>query len=275
MPVNMKRPLILSVILHISFFSAALFLSAGLIKGSRNIAEDSLVFVRLAEYQSGQDSDDQDGVKDDWTEQEPAAAGEEKPSADSTPGKGKVIKTVQKTRAPVEPAEKTGRPEKTETAESQVDGERLMPEDILNVRRQGRDGSGEQVGENRRISVNGIADSGTQTAAASPVLSPHAGGERGSEKFRGIPDPDLVAIIGRAIEKVKTYPLLARRRGLEGTVHVSFLISSDGTPRSIEIMKSSGHRILDNATVRVVKKAGPYPLFAKRVEVPVAYRLRD
>jgi TonB family protein len=40
------------------------------------------------------------------------------------------------------------------------------------------------------------------------------------------------------------------------------------------VMKSSGFNILDKATVKVVKKAAPFPLIESRIEVPVVYRLQ-
>ena len=83
----------------------------------------------------------------------------------------------------------------------------------------------------------------------------------------------MIDLIGSAIERAKTYPILARKRGLEGTVYVSFRVTTSGEPDEIEIKKSSGHSILDSATVKVVQKAAPYPLLNNRVEVPVAYRL--
>jgi len=85
----------------------------------------------------------------------------------------------------------------------------------------------------------------------------------------------IIDLIGSAIERVKTYPALARKRGIEGTVQVSFRITLTGEPEEIRIMKSSGFRILDRATLRVVKKAAPYPHLDRRVEVPVAYKLRE
>ena len=68
---------------------------------------------------------------------------------------------------------------------------------------------------------------------------------------------------------------MAKKRGMEGTVYVSFVISSNGKARNIEILKSSGFRILDAATVKIVEKAGPYPHVTSKIEVPVAYKLRD
>ena len=87
--------------------------------------------------------------------------------------------------------------------------------------------------------------------------------------------PDMIEMISNAIEDAKTYPLMARRRGIEGTVYVSFRIGAEGEPTHIEILKSSGHSILDAATMDVVRKAAPYPYIESRIEVPIIYKLKE
>lgn len=85
----------------------------------------------------------------------------------------------------------------------------------------------------------------------------------------------IIERIKEAIEHVKTYPLMARRRGMEGTVYVRFRINPEGLPEDISVVKSSGYRVLDRATLNVVKKAAPYPYIESRIEVPIVYRLED
>lgn len=77
-----------------------------------------------------------------------------------------------------------------------------------------------------------------------------------------------------AIEKVKTYPRFARERGIEGTVVVRFKVLPNGNIGRVDVVKSSGARILDDATVRTVYDAAPVPFVEGWVEVPMAYRLR-
>ncbi|MDO8282514.1 MAG: energy transducer TonB [Thermodesulfovibrionia bacterium] len=95
------------------------------------------------------------------------------------------------------------------------------------------------------------------------------------DKRGGISESDALKLISSAIEREKTYPKIARRRGIEGTVHVSFRIGASGEPSEIEVLKSSGYNMLDEATMKAIKKAGPYPYIEDRVEVPVTYRLDD
>ena len=50
-----------------------------------------------------------------------------------------------------------------------------------------------------------------------------------------------------------SYPKSAINNGWEGTVSVSVKISETGTILDIEVIKSSGHAVLDNAFMSVVK----------------------
>ncbi|MEF9438180.1 MAG: energy transducer TonB [Candidatus Mariimomonas ferrooxydans] len=83
----------------------------------------------------------------------------------------------------------------------------------------------------------------------------------------------IIEIIKNSIERAKTYPLPAKKRGIQGTVYVSFRISPQGEPQYLKILKSSGSSILDTATLDIVKKAAPFPYVDIPVEVPVVFRL--
>lgn len=61
-------------------------------------------------------------------------------------------------------------------------------------------------------------------------------------------------------EKLKTflknnthYPPVAKEKQLEGIVYVKFIIDKTGKITDIELTKSSGHTILDEEAIRVVK----------------------
>lgn len=95
--------------------------------------------------------------------------------------------------------------------------------------------------------------------------------DKGSETLPS----DIIDIIRNSIEKVKAYPLLARKRGIEGTVYISFRITSQGEPVEIKVLKSSGSWILDMATLNVIKKAASFPYTEERIEVPVIYKLMN
>lgn len=54
------------------------------------------------------------------------------------------------------------------------------------------------------------------------------------------------------------YPEQARREQLYGKLQLSVSIRADGSVENIEVSRSSGHRILDAAAMRIVKLAGPF-----------------
>lgn len=77
-----------------------------------------------------------------------------------------------------------------------------------------------------------------------------------------------------AIEQVKTYPRLARERGIEGTVLVRFKVLPSGTVETVNVVRSSGASILDEASVKTVYRAAPMPFVSGWIEVPMSYILK-
>lgn len=92
----------------------------------------------------------------------------------------------------------------------------------------------------------------------------------------GLSDPSSEAWlhIQEAIERAKTYPRFAREMGIEGTVLVRFKVQPTGGIERIDIVKSSGAKILDEASVRTVRRAAPMPFVEGWVEVPLVYELK-
>ena len=86
---------------------------------------------------------------------------------------------------------------------------------------------------------------------------------------------DYYALITAAIEKAKTYPFLARKKKIEGTVIAAFRINAKGYPQDINIRKSSGFEILDSAAMKIVTKAAPFPHVSEPVEIPITFRITD
>lgn len=57
------------------------------------------------------------------------------------------------------------------------------------------------------------------------------------------------------------YPDEARRRNLAGGLLMSVGINSDGSLHSVQIRRSSGHQVLDDAAMRIVHLAAPFAPF--------------
>jgi protein TonB len=62
------------------------------------------------------------------------------------------------------------------------------------------------------------------------------------------------------------YPDQARRQKLSGTLILDVVINSEGELIDIDLRKSSGHRLLDDAAQRIVKLAAPYSPFPAKLK---------
>jgi TonB family protein len=272
---DMKKTLILSIVLHIILFSAALLFSAGLIKGSRNVPLDYALMVRLEEDEVVTAPEGVLSVKGPLKSQE----------VPDTQKGSKLVEIVSEKSALIKARLKTKKTD-TLTIEAEVSERSRLPENkTMHEQLLQTDVSAAQTGEmSERIKgydkhvVSFPAenlDAGDVIMASAPASAWAEGVLQIPGKTEGTVDPGTMEIIFRAIERAKTYPLIARKRGMEGTVYVRFSINPEGEPWEIEILKSSGFRILDRATVNIVQLAGPYPHISRRIEVPVAYTLKD
>ena len=77
------------------------------------------------------------------------------------------------------------------------------------------------------------------------------------------------------------YPYRARRKEIEGRVVLRVQVLPGGTARSVEVLSSSGHAILDRAALKAVRawrfvpaKRGGVPV-AGAIDVPITFRLAD
>ena len=106
-----------------------------------------------------------------------------------------------------------------------------------------------------------------RVASLVPSAGPPASEAAGAERDRRI------ALIQARIQQALFYPRVARRRGVEGTVHVRFGIRQDGRVDGLAVARSSGHRLLDRASVKTIERAQPFHFIDGALEVPVVFRL--
>jgi TonB family protein len=109
-------------------------------------------------------------------------------------------------------------------------------------------------------------------AVSNEGVGPHQGEAAGSPS--GPASPEQWAVIVSSIERVKSYPRLARERGIQGVVHLRFRVRPQGEVDRVEVVRSSGYEILDTASVRTVYRAAPMPYVSGWIEVPIAYVLK-
>jgi protein TonB len=61
------------------------------------------------------------------------------------------------------------------------------------------------------------------------------------------------------------YPEEAKSRKLYGSLQLTVAIKADGEVESIEINRSSGHKVLDQAAIRIVRLASPFERFPANI----------
>lgn len=87
-------------------------------------------------------------------------------------------------------------------------------------------------------------------------------------------------LLAAALARERSYPRLARMRGMEGNVEMQLRIGADGQVLSAHILESSGHEVLDRQALAMIEKAQPLPKPPASlpggeltVRVPVVFRL--
>jgi len=60
------------------------------------------------------------------------------------------------------------------------------------------------------------------------------------------------------VESVLRYPELAALTGLQGTLYIQFDIMKDGDLANLELIKSSGYKILDDEALRSIRATAPF-----------------
>lgn len=60
------------------------------------------------------------------------------------------------------------------------------------------------------------------------------------------------------VESVLRYPELAAISGFQGTLYIKFDIMKDGSLANLELLRSSGYRILDDEALRAIRSAAPF-----------------
>lgn len=87
----------------------------------------------------------------------------------------------------------------------------------------------------------------------------------------------LLSALTAMIERHKRYPRAAQRARLEGDVRVKVLVDGTGALKSFDLLESSGHRILDKATLEIFMRIAGKRIAVNEMEraleivVPVRY----
>lgn len=132
----------------------------------------------------------------------------------------------------------------------------------------------DQTGRESMAEVTGGTSSGMPVA---PAGTGPADGAVSAERDLAAAHDTYTAELYRVIQRYFVYPALARRRGQEGKVQLSFIVGDDGRARDIQVLGSSGFSLLDRAAVETIRKIPlpPPPRRALQIPVTIVYRLEE
>jgi protein TonB len=137
----------------------------------------------------------------------------------------------------------------------------------------------------RQRTVEPVPAPRQDTAAAEPAPATRASkvaGDTDSDAAsrQQLRDNHLMAMLRNELAEHFVYPMLARRRGWEGEVHVAALLAADGSIHDLRLLGSSGYAVLDRDALATLARIGTLPRarhwLAGRefsFELPVLYRL--
>lgn len=126
--------------------------------------------------------------------------------------------------------------------------------------------------------VQTLPTAGATSAAASGPRDSAAELERHRQTASAQIRAQLLIDLARHFE----YPLLARRRGWEGTVWLAFVVAPDGVLERIHVAHGSGYDALDYSAVSALHRVGRLQYASRwlggnalEMRLPVIYRLQE
>jgi pilus assembly protein CpaC len=95
------------------------------------------------------------------------------------------------------------------------------------------------------------------------------------------PTSEYVRKIAQQIRRNLVYPWTAKEANMEGSLKVALRVYYTGQLMDVAVKESSGHAVLDENTVSIVKKLAPYPPFPPEmkqrelwIDLPIAYKAK-
>jgi periplasmic protein TonB len=118
-------------------------------------------------------------------------------------------------------------------------------------------------------------------AAPAPVLRTEATSAPVSDTKARKQESDYFALVSAHLNRRKTYPAEAKQARQQGVVTVRFTVDRNGNVSGTSIKRSSGHIILDQATLTLLQRVAPLPRMPDSMQrdsvtlsLPIDYSLR-
>lgn len=87
--------------------------------------------------------------------------------------------------------------------------------------------------------------------------------------------------VGSKLNPHPPYPMIARKNGWEGSIILEVYVRSNGLVKNVNIYKSSGYNVLDNVSVKTIKKWHFTPAslgdikIDDKLKIPIRFSLKD
>lgn len=122
-----------------------------------------------------------------------------------------------------------------------------------------------------------VAPSAPPSVPAAAAASPATAADPRAKKQ----EADYFALISAHLNRRKTYPAEAKQARQQGVVTVRFTVDRNGSVSGASIKRSSGHEILDRATLDLLQRVAPLPRMPSTMQrdsvslsLPIDYSLR-
>lgn len=128
-----------------------------------------------------------------------------------------------------------------------------------------------------------VAPSAPVSPVAASNTEPNAGSGAvpGNDPRARKREADYFALISAHLNRRKTYPVEARQARQQGVVVVRFTVDRNGGVSNVAIKRSSGHDLLDQATLALLAKVAPLPSMPASMQrdsvtlsLPIDYSLK-
>jgi TonB family protein len=142
----------------------------------------------------------------------------------------------------------------------------------------------EQAGKAVRVSTRSFS-SPSFAPTARVVKSIMKGANEESNSITGDDFKEVWGLYTHSIQlkiaQAKIYPSLARERKQQGKAFLSFKLDRNGKILELSVENSSGYKILDQAAIRAIKEAAPFPTIPESLnknyaslKIPISFILR-
>lgn len=118
--------------------------------------------------------------------------------------------------------------------------------------------------------------------SAAPAETPRGAPDSAGDNPRAkAAEADYYSLLSAHLNRRKNYPTEAKKAMQQGIVTVRFTVARDGSVSAVSIRKSSGHELLDGATLYLMQRVAPLPRFPRSmtkdsvtISLPIEYSLR-